>query len=567
MHHDVSLIATIAVAFGFALLLGFLASRFRLPPLVGYLLAGILIGPFTPGIVADLDIASQLAEIGVVLLMFGVGLHFSLKDLLDVRKIALPGAILQIAVATAMGGGVALLWGWSLGGALIFGLAMSVASTVVLLRALETRGFLESINGRIAVGWLVVEDLAMVLALVMLPPVARWLTSEDGQGTAAELLKILGLTTLKVSAFIALMLVVGRRVLPRLLWQIASSGSRELFTLCVVASALGIAYGAGVLFGVSFALGAFFAGMVLRESEFSHRAAEESLPLREAFAVLFFVSVGMLFDPLILVERPAAVLGVVAIIVFGKSLAAAALVLGFRYPLSTALTVSVSLAQIGEFSFILASLGVSLSLLPPEGQSLILAGALISIALNPMLFAGLGPFLRWLHHRSALARTLERSDDPLAQLPMETEGKYLSGQVVLVGHGRVGTRIALALVEAGIPFVVVEQNREVVEKLRSRGQAAVSGDSSEPAVLIQAHIARASMLVVAIPDSFAARKMIHTARSLNPRIETVVRTHDEEEASLMAREAVDRIFFGEHELALGMSRHVLERYGRKPQTA
>jgi CPA2 family monovalent cation:H+ antiporter-2 len=567
MHHDVSLIATVAVALGFALLLGFLASRFRLPPLIGYLLAGILIGPFTPGIVADPDIAGQLAEIGVILLMFGVGLHFSLKDLLDVRKIALPGAILQIAVASAMGGSMALFWGWSVGGALVFGLALSVASTVVLLRALETRGILESINGRIAVGWLVVEDLAMVLALVLLPPVARWLTGEAGQGTAAELLKVLGLTTLKVSAFVALMLVVGRRVLPRLLWQIASSGSRELFTLCVVAAALGIAYGADVLFGVSFALGAFFAGMVLRESEFSHRAAEESLPLREAFAVLFFVSVGMLFDPLILVERPAAVLAVVAIIVLGKSLAAAALVLAFRYPLNTALTVSVSLAQIGEFSFILASLGASLSLLPPEGRSLILAGALISIALNPMLFAGLGPFLRRLHQRSRLARALERSDDPLSQLPMETEEKYLSGHVVLVGHGRVGTRIALALVEAGIPFVVVEQNRERVEKLRSRGLPAVSGDSSDPAVLIQAHIARASMLVVAIPDSFAARRMIHTARTLNPRIETVVRTHDEEEASLMEREAVDRIFFGEHELALGMSRHVLERYGKKRQAA
>jgi CPA2 family monovalent cation:H+ antiporter-2 len=358
------------------------------------------------------------------------------------------------------------------------------------------------------------------------------------------------------------MLIVGRRVLPRLLWQIARSGSRELFTLCIVAAALGIAYGAGELFGVSFALGAFFAGMVLRESEFSHRAAEESLPLREAFAVLFFVSVGMLFDPLVVIEQPAAVLAVIAIIVLGKSIAAAGLVLAFRYPLSTALTVAVSLAQIGEFSFILAGLGVTLELLPVEGQSLILAGALISIALNPMLFGGLVPFLRWVRKHSSLARALERSDDPLAQLPMATEEQYLSGQVVLVGYGRVGRRIALALTEHGIPYVVAEQSREVVERLRSQGMAAVSGDASDPAVLIQAHVARASMLVIAIPDTFNARKMIQTARMLNPRIETVVRTHDEEEAALMSRESADRIFFGEHELARGMSRHVLERFGK-----
>ncbi|MBL8450612.1 MAG: Kef family K(+) transporter [Dechloromonas sp.] len=562
MLHSVPLITTIATALGLALVLGFLAARLKLPALVGYLLAGILIGPFTPGFVADTEIAGELAEIGVMLLMFGVGLHFSLDDLLEVRKIALPGAVLQIAVATALGAGVAAAWGWGLGAALVFGLALSVASTVVLLRALEASGALESMNGRIAVGWLIVEDLAMVLVLVLLPPLASWLGGATPGSDGGSLWQTLGITLIKVSAFIALMLVVGRRIFPSLLWQVARTGSRELFTLCVVAAAVSIAYGATALFGVSFALGAFFAGMVMRESEFSHRAAEESLPLREAFAVLFFVSVGMLFNPMVLVERPLQVLAVVGIIVVGKSLAAAALVLAFRYPLNTALTVSASLAQIGEFSFILAGLGVSLKLLPVEGQSLILAGALISIAINPLVFASVKPLQVWIRSRSTLAQALERSADPLAELPMSTDEKYLSGQVVLVGYGRVGRRIGECLAERSIPYVVAEQNREVVERLRAKGIAAVSGDASDPAVLIQAHIARASMLVVATPDTFDVRQMIKTARTLNPGIETVVRTHNEEEAGLLEREAAEKVFLGEDELAKGMSRYVLERYGK-----
>jgi monovalent cation:H+ antiporter-2, CPA2 family len=562
MLHSVPLITTIATALGLALVLGFLAARLKLPALVGYLLAGVLIGPFTPGFVADTKIAGELAEIGVMLLMFGVGLHFSLDDLLEVRKIALPGAVLQIAVATALGAGVAAAWGWGLGASLVFGLGLSVASTVVLLRALEASGALESMNGRIAVGWLIVEDLAMVLVLVLLPPLAGWLGGTTPGGDVGNLWQTLGITLVKVSAFIALMLVVGRRVFPALLWQVARTGSRELFTLCVVAAAVSIAYGATALFGVSFALGAFFAGMVMRESEFSHRAAEESLPLREAFAVLFFVSVGMLFDPMVLVERPLQVLAVVGIIVMGKSLAAAALVLAFRYPLNTALTVSASLAQIGEFSFILAGLGVSLGLLPVEGRSLILAGALISIAINPLVFASVKPLQVWIRSHSTLAQMLERPSDPLAELPMSTDEKYLSGQVVLVGYGRVGRRIGEALTGQGIPFVVAEQNRELVEWLRANGIAAVSGDASDPAVLIQAHIARASMLVVATPNTFDARQMIKTARTLNPGIETVVRSHNEEEAGLLEREAVEKVFLGGDELAKGMSRHVLERYGK-----
>jgi CPA2 family monovalent cation:H+ antiporter-2 len=562
MLHSTPLITTIATALGLALVLGFLAVRLKLPALVGYLLAGILLGPFTPGFVADAAIAGELAEIGVMLLMFGVGLHFSLDDLLEVRKIAVPGAALQIAVATALGAGAAAAWGWGLGAALVFGLALSVASTVVLLRALEASGALESMNGRIAVGWLIVEDLAMVLVLVLLPPLAGALGGTTPGSDGGNLWQTLGITLVKVSAFIALMLVVGRRAFPALLWQVTRTGSRELFTLCVVAAAVSIAYAATALFGVSFALGAFFAGMVMRESEFSHRAAEESLPLREAFAVLFFVSVGMLFDPMILVERPLQVLTVVAIIIVGKSLAAAALVLAFRYPLNTALTVSASLAQIGEFSFILAGLGVSLKLLPAEGQSLILAGALISIALNPVVFASVTPLQSWLRSHSNLARKLEQRTDPLAELPMSTHERYLSGQVVLVGYGRVGRRIGEALAERDIPYVVAEQNRELVERLRAKGIAAVSGDASEPVVLIQAHIAQASMLVIATPDTFDVRQMIQTARTLNPDIETVVRTHNEEEADLLERDAAETVFLGEDELAKGMSRHVLARYGK-----
>ncbi|MEK9804592.1 MAG: cation:proton antiporter, partial [Curvibacter sp.] len=429
MPHDVSLIATIAAAFGLAMILGLIASNLRMPPLVGYLLAGIMIGPFTPGFVADVGLAGQLAEIGVMLLMFGVGLHFSLKDLLAVRRIAVPGAIVQIAVATVLGLAVARFWGWSLGGALVFGLCLSVASTVVLLRALEARGLLKSINGQIAVGWLVVEDLVMVLVLVLLPALAGLLTSA-GQpatevATAADIWETVGLTLAKVTAFIVLMLVVGRRVLPKALWWVARTGSQELFTLSIVAVALGVAFGAAKLFDVSFALGAFFAGMMMRESEFSHRAADESLPLRDAFAVLFFVSVGMLFDPMVIVQQPVKLLAVVAIILIGKTVAAVALVLLFRYPLSTALTVGVSLAQIGEFSFILAGMGVALQLMPVEGQSLVLAGALISIALNASLFAAVEPARRWILARSALARRLEQRDDPLAELPMSTDPKLL----------------------------------------------------------------------------------------------------------------------------------------------
>ena len=550
------LIVTMAAALGMALLLGFVALRLKLPALVGYLMAGVLIGPFTPGFVADIDLAGQLAEIGVMLLMFGVGLHFSIDDLLAVRRIAVPGAVVQMGVATALGAALACWWGWPWAGALVFGAALSVASTVVLLRALEARKALDSADGRIAVGWLIVEDLAMVLVLVLLPLLVNAGASSDGPGLWVTLSQ----TLLAVAAFVALMLLGGRRVLPWLLWQIAKTGSRELFTLCVIAVAVGIAYGASALFGVSVALGAFFAGLVLRGSEFSHRAAEESLPFRDAFAVLFFVSVGMLFDPMVLVDRPLQVLATTAVIMVGKSVAAAALVLLLRYPLNTALTVSASLAQIGEFSFILAALGTSLAVLPPEGKSLIVAGALLSIALNPLLFSLVEPLRRWAVRHSPLARRLEARDDPLAELPSTTEEKFLARQVVLVGHGSVGRQVAQALAGRGIPYVVVDQNRERVEALRAAGVAAVFGDACEPTVLVQAHIAHAGMLVIAAAESTDVRTMIATARALNPAVHVVVRAPNAEEAALLVEEGAQRAVHARQALGEVLARDVVERW-------
>jgi CPA2 family monovalent cation:H+ antiporter-2 len=568
MPHDVSLIATIAAGFGLAMIFGLVAVRLKMPPLVGYLLAGIVVSPATPGFVADVGLAGQLAEIGVMLLMFGVGLYFSLDDLMAVKKIAVPGAIVQIAAATLLGMGVSSIWGWSLGASIVFGLCLSVASTVVLLRALEARGVLKSVNGQIAVGWLVVEDLVMVLVLVLLPALSGLLASADGEASArvvgSDIWTTVGVTLAKVTAFIVLMLVVGRRLLPKLLWWVARTGSRELFTLSVVATAVGVAFGAAKLFDVSFALGAFFAGMMMRESEFSHRAADESLPLRDAFAVLFFVSVGMLFDPAVVWNEPFKLLAVVAIIVLGKTIAAVALVLAFRYPLNTALLVGASLAQIGEFSFILAGLGIGLGIMPVEGQSLVLAGALISIAANAAMFSAVEPARRWLLKRSALARQMEQRADPLAELPMSTDQAVLNNQVVLVGYGRVGRRIAAALKERHIPYVVAEQNREVVDQLRSEGVAAVSGDAVTPELLIQAHVARAAMLVIAIPDTLNVRKMVEIARTLNPGIAVVLRTHNEEEAELLRAESLGTVFFGEDELAKGMTSHILGEFESRP---
>jgi CPA2 family monovalent cation:H+ antiporter-2 len=566
--HSINLISTIAAAFGLALLFGVIAVRLKLPALVGYLIAGIAIGPATPGFVADMELSAQLAEIGVMLLMFGVGLHFSLDDLLAVRRIALPGAVVQIAAATLMGVGVSWLWGWGIVAGLVFGLALSVASTVVLLKALEAAGSLETPNGRIAVGWLVVEDLVMVLVLVLLPPLAKAFASGEADGASqVDLLQTLALTLGRIAVFVALMLVIGRRLFPWLLWQVARTGSRELFTLCVVAAAVGIAFGSAALFGVSFALGAFFAGMVLRESELSHRAADESLPLRDAFAVLFFVSVGMLFDPAMIIEEPLRVLVVVGIIVLGKSLAAFFIVVAFRYPINTALVVSASLAQIGEFSFILVALGVSLKVLSPEAQSLVLAGALISIALNPLVFRCIRPLEARILRMSGRARAMSHPDDPLAELPFDVDQRHLTGHVVLVGYGRVGRMIHERLRAAGCSVVVAERDRERVESLRHAEENAVLGDASDPVVLVQAHVARAAVLVIALPEPFNVRNMIEIARALNPGIRTVVRVPSEEDAQRLRGEHADAVFRPEEVLAEAMARDALTEISTRGNAA
>jgi K+:H+ antiporter len=562
MHHDTALIALVAIGFVLACALGFLATRVRLPPIVGYLVAGVAIGPFTPGFVGDTQIAAQLAEIGVILLMFGVGLHFSLPTLLSVRNIAIPGAIAQIVVATAIGTALATMWGWSIGSGLVLGLALSVASTVVLLRALEQRNELDSPHGRIAVGWLIVEDLATVLALVFLPALATIVQDTSGGSVDVRgLFTTLGLTLGKVALFIAVVLFGGRRVVPWLLEQVTRTGSRELFTLAVLAIALGMAYASAQLFDVSFALGAFFAGVLLSESELSHRAAADSLPLQDAFAVLFFVSVGMLFDPMIVVREPLAVLGVLLVIVAGKSFAAFVIVLLFGYPVATALTVSASLAQIGEFSFILAALGVTLGLLPAEGRDLVLAGALISITLNPFVFATITPVTRWVRARPALSAWVERGASRLATLPEHSRSNALRDHAIIVGFGRVGSTIGKVLAEAGIPYGVIERDLRLVENLRARGVRAVYGDAAAAGVMERVGIERAKLLIIASPDSYAARRVLELARKANPRIDTVVRTHEHHDLEHFARQKVGHVMMAERELALAMADYALLSLG------
>src|SRR5688572_26502012 len=470
--HETSLIALLAIGFVLALLFGLVASALKVSPIVGYLIAGIAVGPFTPGFVGDAGIATQLSEIGVILLMFGVGLHFSIKDLLSVKSIALPGAVAQIVTATAIGAAMAHFWGWTLGQGLVFGLSLSVASTVVLLRALEERNALQSSEGKIAVGWLIVEDLAMVLALVMLPALAEMLggdaSSIHAPGTSDSTAITLLITLAKVALFVTLALVVGKRTVPWLLNRVTRTGSRELFTLSVLAIALGIAYGSSAAFGVSFALGAFFAGVILSESELSHQAGNDSLPLKDAFAVLFFVSVGMLFDPSVLLRQPLAVIAVLAIIMVGKSLAAFVIVLAFRHPVRTALTVSASLAQIGEFSFILASLGGSLGLLPPDGRDLILAGAILSIALNPVTFLGIAPMTRWLEARPRLLALLERGAAERHRIAVASP-LDMRDHAILVGYGRVGSAIGPALKAQSLPFVVIERDHLMLASAQADG--------------------------------------------------------------------------------------------------
>ena len=564
MPHETALIATIAAGLGLAFLFGFAATRLKLPPLVGYLVAGIVVGPFTPGYVADTGLASQLAEVGVILLMFGVGLHFSMRDLMAVRRIAVSGALVRIAVITALGAIVSRGWGWSWGGAIVFGLALSIASTVVLLRAFEGRGILTTTDGRIAVGWLIVEDLAMVLVLVLLPPLAGVLGGNAGASSGAAVVWSVGLTLIKVAAFVVIMVYAGPRVVPRLLAAVARTGSRELFTLSVLAAALGIAFGAARLFNVSLALGAFFAGVVISESDLSHQAAAEALPLQDMFAVLFFVSVGMLFDPRVLLQQPLAVLATAAIAMGAKALVSLVMVLGRGYPLKTALTVSAGLAQMGEFSFILAAMGRSLGLLPREGQSFILAGAIVSITLNPLVLAASDWIGRRLRSYPRVQSSLERAGGALAELPDDEDAAALRDHAVIVGFGRVGGTIGRALDARGIPYVVVEYDREWVETLRARGVRVLFGNATRPGILEHAHLARARMLVIAAPGTYQAREILSRARRINPGIEVVARTHSEAEQRLLEQQGVGLALMGERELALGMARYALSRWDLAP---
>jgi len=548
MHHTTPLITTIVGGLVLAFLLGMLANRLRISPLVGYLLAGVLAGPFTPGFVADTNLAPELAELGVILLMFGVGLHFSLKDLMAVKSIAIPGAIAQIAVATLLGMGLSWALGWSMLTGIVFGLCLSTASTVVLLRALEERQLIDSQRGQIAIGWLIVEDLAMVLALVLLPAIAGMF--EEGNASIGLLMFDLVLTIGKVVAFMVLMMVVGRRVVPWILARSAATGSRELFTLAVLALALGIAFGAVEFFDVSFALGAFFAGMVLNESELSHRAAHDTLPLRDAFAVLFFVSVGMLFDPMILVEQPLAVLGALAIIVFGKSLAALFLVRLFGHSKRTALTISVSLAQIGEFAFILAGLGVTLNLLPETGRNLVLASAILSIMLNPVLFALLERYLA--KTETIEEQTMEEAIEEEKQIPVD-----LCNHAIVVGFGRVGSLLGSRLMEAGIPIVVVENSRPRVEALREQGIKAVLGNAARSDTMDLARLDCARWLMLTIPNGYEAGEIVTAAREKRPNIEIIARAHYDDEVDYIMERGADRVVMGEREIANSMLNLVL----------
>ncbi len=556
MIHHTPLIAAIATGFVLAFIFGALANRLRLSPLVGYLLAGVMVGPFTPGFVADKDLSHELSEIGVILLMFGVGLHFSLKDLMSVKNIAIPGALVQILTATLLGMGMTWWLGWHWGAGLIFGLALSVASTVVLLRALEERQLIDSRRGKIAVGWLIVEDLVMVLALVLIPALAGLLSAEPSAGSGEQdILWPLLLTLGKVAAFIALMITLGGRLIPWLLERSAGSGSRELFTLAVLAIAMGVSYGSAMLFGVSFALGAFFAGMILNSSQYNHQAADDSRPLRDAFAVLFFVAVGMLFNPSILLDEPLLVLATVLIIVLGKGLAALLIVLAFRKPLSTGLTIAVSLAQIGEFSFILASLGVSLELMPEVGRDLILAGAIIAILLNPMLFSLLDRLQPWLVAREQ--RQPEASPAPASAPSDNILPLSESAHTILIGHGRVGSRISQRLQAEQMPLVIIETLHSLVEDLRQNGLSVVHGNAASSQTLTQANIASARCLIVAIANSLEAGQIISHARAANPSLQILARAQADSEVDYLKSCSADLVVMGEREIA----RIMLDRLG------
>jgi CPA2 family monovalent cation:H+ antiporter-2 len=561
MFHQTPLIATLVAALGLAFVFGAIANRLRLPSVVGYVIAGVMIGPFTPGFVADQTLARQLAEVGILLLMFGVGLHLSMDELLSVRKIAITGALGQMAIVSLLGGGLAYAMGWGLGAAIVFGLSLSVASTVVVLRGLQDRRLLETEQGRIAIGWLIVEDLAVILALVLLPLFAGALGGLDeasrptaglfGWFETKTVWGALALTVIKVAAFGLLMGVVGKRVIPWILHYAAHTGSRELFRLAVLAIALGVAYGAAELFDISLALGAFFAGVILAESQLSQRAAQETLPLRDAFAVLFFVSVGMLFDPAILVRETFPVAATFLIIVVGNSVVAFSITLALRYPLRTALTMGASLSQIAEFSFVLAGFGVALKLLPQAGYDLILAGAILSIFVNPLLFAALNRIMLWLPDEIQV-----RPAQPISRSDIQIRRTQLTGHVVLVGCGRVGGLVAEAVLTNRLPLLVIEEQHAVVERLRGRGIEVLFGNASQPDILKAANLAQARWFISAIPNPFEGGNLVERARAANSKLEIIARAHSDAEVEHLGKFGANVIIMGEREIARRIIDHI-----------
>lgn len=567
MDHSLPLLFTLALAFVLALIFGCIAEKLKCPALVGFLCAGILCSSHTPGPTADMEIAMQLSEVGVILLMFGVGLHFSISDLLKVKGIAVPGAVLQMTIATLLGLLFAVyVWEWSLSSALIFGLCLSCASTVVLLKALEMHGHLNTVDGQISVGWLVVEDIATVLILVLLPPVAQIMGVTPGGGEAAEPMTASGIayviasTLLHVVAFVAIMMVVGRKFIPWVLWQIAKTGSRELFTLSILTASVGIAYGAAAVFDVSFALGAFFAGMVMRESKYAHRAATDSLPLQDAFSVLFFVGVGMMLDWRVILEEPWSILTMLAIIMIGKSLTAFCLVHFLRYPLHTSLNVGAALAQIGEFSFILAAQGIALGMTDQKMLSMVVASAILSIALNPLMFAMIPYVRRFSVRYFAWARAAAMLTDPYSVLPKETSRRMLMGQTILVGSGSVTRSVAKRLATDDVPFVCISEDKSFAEELREQKHAVISGDAADPMVLVQGHIVTAAQLMVIDIDLVKTLKIVEMAKQLNPELNIMARAGSRDEVEHLKQEGIARVYLDSESVSEVLTGNILDYY-------
>lgn len=567
MDHSLPLLFTLALAFVLALIFGCIAEKLKCPALVGFLCAGILCSSHTPGPTADMEIAMQLSEVGVILLMFGVGLHFSISDLLKVKGIAVPGAVLQMTIATLLGLLFAVyVWEWSLSSALIFGLCLSCASTVVLLKALEMHGHLNTVDGQIPVGWLVVEDIATVLILVLLPPVAQIMGVTPGGGEAAEPMTASGIayviasTLLHVVAFVAIMMVVGRKFIPWVLWQIAKTGSRELFTLSILTASVGIAYGAAAVFDVSFALGAFFAGMVMRESKYAHRAATDSLPLQDAFSVLFFVGVGMMLDWRVILEEPWSILTMLAIIMIGKSLTAFCLVHFLRYPLHTSLNVGAALAQIGEFSFILAAQGIALGMTDQKMLSMVVASAILSIALNPLMFAMIPYVRRFSVRYFAWARAAAMLTDPYSVLPKETSRRMLMGQTILVGSGSVTRSVAKRLATDDVPFVCISEDKSFAEELREQRHAVISGDAADPMVLVQGHIVTAAQLMVIDIDPVKTLKVVEMAKQLNPELNIMARAGSRDEVEHLKQEGIANVYLDSESVSEVLTGNILDYY-------